>query len=46
MAPVKIIMTFGILMMILQAFATFFKDLAKAKGLSLFEQGPVDGASP
>ncbi len=45
MAPIKIIMTFGILMMILQAFATFFKDLARAKGLSLFEQDPVDGAS-
>ncbi len=32
LAPIKIIMTFGILMMLLQAIATFFKDLAKAMG--------------
>ncbi len=32
LAPIKIIMTFGILLMLLQAFATFFKDLAKAMG--------------
>ncbi len=35
MAPIKIIMTFGIAMMLLQAIATFFKDYAKARGLSL-----------
>ncbi len=32
MAPIKIIMGTGILLMLLQAIATFFKDLAKAKG--------------
>ncbi len=32
LAPIKIIMTFGILLMLLQAIATFFKDLAKAMG--------------
>jgi len=32
MAPIKIIMTIGILLMLLQAVATFFKDLAKARG--------------
>lgn len=34
-APIKIIMVIGILMMLLQAIATFFKDLAKVKGVSL-----------
>lgn len=32
MAPIKIIMTFGILLMLLQAISMFFKDLAKARG--------------
>ena len=32
MAPVKIIMTCGILLMLLQVVATFFKDLAKIRG--------------
>jgi TRAP-type mannitol/chloroaromatic compound transport system permease small subunit len=35
MAPIKIIMTFGIFLMLLQALATFFKDLAKARGEDL-----------
>ena len=35
MAPIKIIMTFGIALMLLQAIATFFRDLARARGLSL-----------
>ena len=35
MAPIKIIMTFGIVLMLLQAIATFFRDLARAKGLTL-----------
>ena len=35
MAPIKIIMTIGILLMLLQAIATFFKDLAKMKGEDL-----------
>ncbi len=34
-APIKIIMVIGIFMMILQSIATFFKDLAKAKGVSI-----------
>ncbi len=32
MAPIKIVMTFGILMMLLQIIATLFKDLEQAKG--------------
>ena len=32
MAPIKIIMTFGIAMMLLQILAAFFKDIEKAKG--------------
>jgi len=32
MAPIKIIMGTGILLMLLQAIATWFKDLAKARG--------------
>jgi TRAP-type mannitol/chloroaromatic compound transport system permease small subunit len=32
MAPIKIIMGVGVLLMLLQSVATFFKDLAKARG--------------
>ncbi len=32
MAPIKIIMGIGVLLMLLQAIATWFKDLAKARG--------------
>jgi TRAP-type mannitol/chloroaromatic compound transport system permease small subunit len=32
LAPIKIIMAIGILLMLLQAIATFFKDLAKVRG--------------
>ena len=32
LAPIKIIMTVGIVLMLLQAIAVFFKDLAKARG--------------
>ena len=35
MAPIKIIMCVGIFLTLLQAIATFFKDLAKALGKSL-----------
>lgn len=35
LAPIKIVMTTGIVLMLLQAFSMFFKDLAKAKGESL-----------
>lgn len=34
-APIKIIMVIGITLMLLQAIATFFKDLAEAKGVSV-----------
>ncbi len=33
--PIKLIMVFGIFLMLLQALSTFFKDLAKARGLEL-----------
>jgi TRAP-type mannitol/chloroaromatic compound transport system permease small subunit len=32
MAPIKIIMTVGIVLMLLQAIAIFFRDLAKVTG--------------
>jgi TRAP-type mannitol/chloroaromatic compound transport system permease small subunit len=32
MAPIKIIMSIGVFLMLLQAIATFFKDIAKIKG--------------
>ena len=35
LAPIKIIMTFGIALMLLQAIAEFFKDVAKARGVTL-----------
>ncbi|MFC1877447.1 TRAP transporter small permease subunit [Thermodesulfobacteriota bacterium] len=35
MAPIKIIMGTGVLLMLLQVIATFFKDLAKARGEKL-----------
>ena len=41
MAPIKIIMTFGIALMLLQAIATFFRDLARARGLTLNEGTPA-----
>jgi TRAP-type mannitol/chloroaromatic compound transport system permease small subunit len=35
LAPIKIIMTIGIVLMLLQAIAIFFKDLATARGESI-----------
>ena len=35
MAPIKIVMCFGILLMLLQAIAFFFKDLAAIRGLTV-----------
>jgi TRAP-type mannitol/chloroaromatic compound transport system permease small subunit len=35
MAPIKIIMVIGIFMMLLQAIATFFRDVAKVKGVNI-----------
>ncbi|MCP4993960.1 MAG: TRAP transporter small permease subunit [Gammaproteobacteria bacterium] len=34
-SPIKIIMVIGIFMMLLQSIATFFRDLAKVKGVTL-----------
>lgn len=41
MAPIKIIMTIGIVLMLLQAMAMFFRDLARARGLTLDEDSPA-----
>jgi len=41
MAPIKNVMAFGIVLMILQAVATFFRDLARARGLTLDEETPA-----
>ncbi len=38
MAPIKIIMAFGFALMLLQAIAVFFRDLARARGLTLDEE--------
>lgn len=35
LAPIKLIMTIGIVLMLLQAIAFFFKDIAKARGESI-----------
>lgn len=35
MIPIKVIMVFGIVLMLLQSFSVFFKDLAKAKGTTI-----------
>ena len=35
MAPIKIIMTFGVVLMILQSIAMFFRDLAMARGMTI-----------
>lgn len=37
LAPIKIIMTFGILLMLLQAVSMFFKDLALVRGVNIRE---------
>ena len=46
MAPIKVIMNFGIVLMLLQAIATFFRDLARSRGLDIFGPNPAeaDGA--
>ncbi len=41
MAPIKIIMTVGFVLMLLQAFSIFFKDLAKVMGRELDETPAV-----
>lgn len=35
MIPIKVIMVFGIVLMLLQAFSILFKDIAKAKGTTI-----------
>ena len=35
MIPIKVIMTIGIFLMVLQTISTFFKDLAKARGVEI-----------
>ena len=45
MSPIKIIMTFGIGLMLLQTIATFFRDLARARGLTVFDPSPAEGQS-
>jgi TRAP-type mannitol/chloroaromatic compound transport system permease small subunit len=35
MVPIKLIMVFGIALMLLQSISIFFKDLAKARGTEL-----------
>ena len=35
MIPIKVIMVFGITLMLLQSISTFFKDLAKSRGVAL-----------
>jgi TRAP-type mannitol/chloroaromatic compound transport system permease small subunit len=42
MAPIKVIMSFGIALMLLQAIATFFRDLARARGLDVFGPNPAN----
>jgi len=42
MAPIKIIMTFGIVLMLLQAIAMFFRDLARARGKTIDGEPIVD----
>ncbi len=41
MWPVKVVMSFGIFLMLLQAVATFFRDLAAARGMTI-EGEPLD----
>jgi TRAP-type mannitol/chloroaromatic compound transport system permease small subunit len=45
MAPIKIIMTFGIFLMVLQAVAFFFKDVARARGMTI-DGRPLAEAEP
>lgn len=42
MGPIKIIMSFGIVLMLLQSIATFFRDLARARGIEVFGPYPAD----
>ncbi len=43
MWPVKVVMSFGIVLMLLQAVATFFRDLAAARGMTIDGEPLDDG---
>ena len=45
MAPIKIVMVFGILLMLLQAVATFFRDLARFRGLEIDDESSSEAQS-
>ncbi len=45
MAPIKIIMTIGIVLMLLQSIATFFRDLARARGMTIDGEPLTDDAA-
>ena len=45
-APIKIIMTFGILLMLLQAISMFFKDLAAVRGVPITSTSADDETQP
>jgi TRAP-type mannitol/chloroaromatic compound transport system permease small subunit len=45
MAPIKIVMVFGIVLMLLQAVATFFRDLAKFRGLEIDDESSSEAQS-
>jgi len=42
LSPIKIIMGIGILLMLLEGLAYFFKDLARARGLDVFESTYIE----
>ena len=41
MIPIKLIMVFGIVLMLLQAISMLFKDIAKARGQAITHEGEV-----
>ncbi len=45
MAPVKIVMTIGVFLMLLQAIATFFKDIARLRGEEIGLPSPEEKTS-
>ncbi|NIM28575.1 MAG: TRAP transporter small permease subunit [Gammaproteobacteria bacterium] len=45
MAPIKIVMVFGIALMLLQAIATFFRDLARFRGVDLDGESGTEAQS-
>jgi len=45
MWPIKIVMTFGIILMLLQAIAVFFRDVAKARGMTI-DGNPLPEENP